>query len=362
MEPVVGLLVMLLGVSHGLETSCDGRKDGAQCYGALGGTVNLQLMDSASEIFRYIWSNKSTKILLGRKNKIISNGISVRSVFTPSNGTFRINDLSRNDIGEYKLIIYNSSLQKSGERTLHLSVQAPVSSVLLVSECLQGEMRVSCSSVGGDHPQYNWTLDGRELTDDDLLSGNTESESITLKADVSGYLVCSVRNDVSDVCGSTINNCTSSNGTQKWVHESSDTVCNKPTTTSTTSTVGKETSATPSTNITSSNQTDTSGRDDSWYSKLPLIGGVLAALLILLIVGVAVICSQKKKQSTKPEEEGDDKELTYADVKFMQRPGRQVEPRADLEVEYGQVRFSERPQQTELRENDCVYAMVSKSR
>ncbi|XP_051810804.1 uncharacterized protein LOC110971905 isoform X5 [Acanthochromis polyacanthus] len=334
MEPVVGLLVMLLGVSHGLETSCDGRKDGAQCYGALGGTVNLQLMDSASEIFRYIWSNKSTKILLGRKNKIISNGISVRSVFTPSNGTFRINDLSRNDIGEYKLIIYNSSLQKSGERTLHLSVQAPVSSVLLVSECLQGEMRVSCSSVGGDHPQYNWTLDGRELTDDDLLSGNTESESITLKADVSGYLVCSVRNDVSDVCGSTINNCTSSNGTQKWVHESSDTVCNKPTTTSTTSTVG----------------------------KLPLIGGVLAALLILLIVGVAVICSQKKKQSTKPEEEGDDKELTYADVKFMQRPGRQVEPRADLEVEYGQVRFSERPQQTELRENDCVYAMVSKSR
>ncbi|XP_051810640.1 T-cell surface antigen CD2-like isoform X4 [Acanthochromis polyacanthus] len=336
MGAVVGLLLLLIGVSHGLETSCDGRKDGAQCYGALGGTVNLQLMDSASEIPRYEWSNKSTKILHGRKNKIISNGISVRSVFTPSNGTFRINDLSRNDIGEYKLIIYNSSLQKSGERTLHLSVQAPVSSVLLVSECLQGEMRVSCSSVGGDHPQYNWTLDGRELTDDDLLSGNTESENITLKANVSGYLVCSVRNRFSDVCGFTINNCTSSNGTQKWVHESNDTICIIPTTTttSTTSTVG----------------------------KLPLIGGVLGALLILLIVGVAVVCSQKKKQRTKPEEEGDDEELTYADVKFMQRPGRQVEPRADLEVEYGQVRFTERPQQTELRENDCVYAMVSKSR
>ncbi|XP_051810641.1 uncharacterized protein LOC127535809 isoform X5 [Acanthochromis polyacanthus] len=322
MGAVVGLLLLLIGVSHGLETSCDGRKDGAQCYGALGGTVNLQLMDSASEIPRYEWSNKSTKILHGRKNKIISNGISVRSVFTPSNGTFRINDLSRNDIGEYKLIIYNSSLQKSGERTLHLSVQAPVSSVLLVSECLQGEMRVSCSSVGGDHPQYNWTLDGRELTDDDLLSGNTESENITLKANVSGYLVCSVRNRFSDVCGFTINNCTSSNGTQKWVHESSDTVCNKPTTTSTTSTVGKETSATPSTNITSSNQTDTSGRDDSWYSKLPLIGGVLGALLILLflVVGVAVVCCQKKKQRTKPEDEGDDND--YVNVMPSSRNGR----------------------------------------
>ncbi|XP_023127471.2 uncharacterized protein LOC111569534 isoform X1 [Amphiprion ocellaris] len=369
MGAVVGLLLllmmMMIGVSHGLETYCDGRKDGAQCYGALGGMVVLQLMDSASEIFRYEWSSKSNVILIVSKNNIITNGISNRSVFTPSNGTFRINNLSRIDSGKYTLSILDSTLQKLEGRTLHLSIQAPVSSVLLVSECLQGDMRVSCSSVGGDDPQYSWTLDGRELTDDDLLSGNTESENITLKADVSGYLVCSVRNRFSDVCGFTINNCTSFNGTQKWVHQSNDTVCTKPTTISTTSTVGKETdiaSVTPSTNITPSNQTETSGRDDPWYNNLLLIGSVLAALLILLIVGVAVICSQKKKQSTKPEEEGDDKELTYADVKFTQRPGRQVEQRADLEVEYGQVRFSERPQQTELRENDCVYAMVRKSR
>ncbi|XP_023127472.2 uncharacterized protein LOC111569534 isoform X2 [Amphiprion ocellaris] len=338
MGAVVGLLLllmmMMIGVSHGLETYCDGRKDGAQCYGALGGMVVLQLMDSASEIFRYEWSSKSNVILIVSKNNIITNGISNRSVFTPSNGTFRINNLSRIDSGKYTLSILDSTLQKLEGRTLHLSIQAPVSSVLLVSECLQGDMRVSCSSVGGDDPQYSWTLDGRELTDDDLLSGNTESENITLKADVSGYLVCSVRNRFSDVCGFTINNCTSFNGTQKWVHQSNDTVCTKPTTISTTSTV----------------------------DNLLLIGSVLAALLILLIVGVAVICSQKKKQSTKPEEEGDDKELTYADVKFTQRPGRQVEQRADLEVEYGQVRFSERPQQTELRENDCVYAMVRKSR
>ncbi|XP_054872809.1 uncharacterized protein LOC129350389 [Amphiprion ocellaris] len=276
MGAVVGLLLllmMMIGVSHGLETYCDGRKDGAQCYGALRGTVNLQLMDSASEIPRYEWSHGPTIILNGRKNNIISNRISSRSVFTPSNGIFRINNLSSNDSGKYKLIIMNSDLQKSGERTLHLSIQAPVSSVLLVSECLQGDMRVSCSSVGGDDPQYSWTLDGRELTDDDLLSGNTESVNITLKADVSGYLVCSVRNRFSDVCGFTINNCTSFNGTQKWVHQSNDTVCTKPTTISTTSTVGKETdivSVTPSTNITPSNQTETSGRDDPWYSKWKL--------------------------------------------------------------------------------------------
>ena len=77
---------------------------------------------------------------------------------------------------------------------------APVSSVLLVSECLsQGQMRVSCSSEGGDSPQYSWTLDGLTLTDAELLSGNTETNNITLKQHVSGTLVCSVRNDVSSV-------------------------------------------------------------------------------------------------------------------------------------------------------------------
>lgn len=77
---------------------------------------------------------------------------------------------------------------------------APVSSVLLVRECLsEGEMRVSCSSEGGDSPQYSWTLDGDTLTDAQLLSGNSETNNIILKQDVSGKLVCSVRNNVSSV-------------------------------------------------------------------------------------------------------------------------------------------------------------------
>ncbi|KAK5925128.1 hypothetical protein CgunFtcFv8_017677 [Champsocephalus gunnari] len=32
MKAVVRLLVLILGVSHGLETHCDGRQDGAQCF------------------------------------------------------------------------------------------------------------------------------------------------------------------------------------------------------------------------------------------------------------------------------------------------------------------------------------------
>ncbi|KAF3838258.1 hypothetical protein F7725_010026 [Dissostichus mawsoni] len=119
---------------------------------------------------------------------------------------------------------------------------APVSSVWLASECLsQGEKRVSCSSGGGDSPQYSWTLDGRSLTDTELLSVNTETNSITLRQHVSGAVACSVRNNVSQVskgeeisnCGFIFINC-SSNGTQmsQWVFAANNTLCIEPTTTS----------------------------------------------------------------------------------------------------------------------------------
>ncbi|XP_076733559.1 uncharacterized protein LOC143413956 isoform X1 [Maylandia zebra] len=199
MKAVLGLMVILLGLSHGVETYCHGRQDGAQCYRALGGTVDIHLMGSTSEIYRYYLLKNSIKILDVRKNEVISNTIGERAYF-PSNGTFRINNLSRTDSGIYTLRTFDSDGTSSGVQTLQLFIQAPVSSVLLVSACLsQGEMRVSCSSEGGDSPQYSWTLDGRTLTDAELLSGNNESKNIILKQHISGRLTCSVRNNVSYV-------------------------------------------------------------------------------------------------------------------------------------------------------------------
>ncbi|XP_042275547.1 uncharacterized protein LOC121902348 isoform X5 [Thunnus maccoyii] len=367
MEAVVGLLVMLLGVSHGVETHCDGRQNRTQCYGALGGTVVLQLMDNASEISIYKWNkNKTTLILKGRKDKIVSNEMKDRSVFTPGNGTFRINNLNRTDGAEYTLHIFDSNGRESEQRTLQLSIQAPVSSVRLDSECLsQGEMRVSCSSEGADSPQYSWILDGHTLTDTQLFSGNNETNNITLKQDVSGRLVCSVRNHISSVskeekistCGFIFINCTLPDGTNisQWVFSANNTLCIDPTTTPTMIT---DTTASP-----------------------VVLAGVLSALVILLMVGVAVVCSQRKKQNNKPKEE-DDQELTYADVNIVQRPGRQMHQKAEMEVEYGQVKFSGRPQQTtemeveysqvkfsgrprktvQPKEDECVYAKVCNSR
>ncbi|XP_073342577.1 cell adhesion molecule Dscam2-like [Pagrus major] len=250
MEAVIGLLLMLLGVSHGVETYCDGRINGAQCYGALGGTVVLRLMDSTSEIHIYQWVKNKTVILNGRKNLILSNLLVKRSSFAPSDATFRINNLSRTDDGEYTLIVYNSKGRQLDPLILQLNIQAPVPSVLLVSECLsQGEMRVSCSSEGGDSPQYSWTLDGHTLTDAQFLSGNKDSNIITLRQDVSGQLVCSVSNHVSRVskeetistCGFIFIDCIS-NGTHisQWVFEANNTLCIESTPAPTLTTEGKE--------------------------------------------------------------------------------------------------------------------------
>ncbi|XP_023184156.1 hemicentin-1-like [Xiphophorus maculatus] len=206
MKGVFGLLVMLLRVSQAVETFCDGRQDGALCYGALGGSVELQLMDGASEIPRYKWRKKvsATKIyqmiLTGQKNKVEKNTLSSRSVFFPNNGTFRINNLNSTDSGEYTLEFFDSNEHKNQSQTLQLFIEAPVSSVQLVSECLsQGLIRAFCLPEGGDSPQYSWTLDGHALTDSELLSRDNDTNSILLRQNIYGRLSCSVRNHISHV-------------------------------------------------------------------------------------------------------------------------------------------------------------------
>ncbi|KAM9741210.1 uncharacterized protein ACNS7B_012393 isoform 2-T2 [Menidia menidia] len=376
MKAGFGVLI-LFGLFHGVQTYCDGRQDGAQCYGALGGSVVLQLMDNASDITGYDWKKDTSVILKWRNKKFVSNKIE-RSNFFPGNGTLVINNLIRSDSGEYKLEIYHSDGTATGRKTLQLTVQAPVSSVQLLSECLsQGEMKVSCSSEGGDGPQYSWTLDGRTLTDSELLSGSNETNNITLKQNVSGLLVCSAKNHISSVskekdistCGFIFINCTS-NGTHisKWVFKDNNSLCSDPTTavptTDTHRTVGKETdSVKPSTIYTSSNQTNTLSTEEPWFIKhLWVILGALSALVILLVIGIVIICVQKKKQNNRGEEQEDDQDIIYADVRMVQRQGRRVEQRAEVEVEYGQVKFSKRPPRAEPAPDYSVYAKVCKVR
>ena len=109
----------------GLETYCDSRQDGAQCFGPLGGTVVLQLMDRGLETERYKLyksSNKTTIILTVINNKIVTNAIESRSLFNLSDGTFRVNNLSRTDSDEYPFEIRDNKSIKEN-RALRLTIQ-----------------------------------------------------------------------------------------------------------------------------------------------------------------------------------------------------------------------------------------------
>ncbi|XP_053284333.1 uncharacterized protein LOC128445608 [Pleuronectes platessa] len=294
-----------------VETKCDVRqKDGAQCYGALGGAVDLQLMDRTPERLT-IYKNYA-KILIWSYNTIRVNINPDKYSFTPSDGMLRIDNLIRSDTDEYRLQIRSSDGALLEKWTLQLSIQAPVSSVRLVTECLsQGEMRVSCSSEGGDSPQYSWSLDGHTLTEDKLLSGNHETDNITLRQYVEGVLVCSVKNHVSHfekyqrISTCVFINCTAPNETliTQWVFAANNTLCVEPTSDTT---VGKKTavivSLKPSISITSSNQTVTSSfRDEPWFINPSLICGLQTAVAALLFIGIAAYFAWRKNKSKRAE-------------------------------------------------------------
>ncbi|XP_036066943.1 uncharacterized protein LOC112140196 [Oryzias melastigma] len=239
MTAVIGLFLMLFSVTDGVVTHCDGRQNGAQCYGALGGSVSIQLMDDFTEIHRYYLYKNKTVVMLGGKDKKPDTMMNNRYSFIPSNGTFWINNLTKNDNDEYSLTTFDTNGTQTANHSLQLSVQAPVSSVSLVSECLsQGEMKVSCSSEGGDSPQYRWTLNGKSLTEAELLSGNKQTNIITLKQHVSGRLVCSVSNNASSASNETnictcgfiyINSIINGRKISKWVFLENNTQCVEPT-------------------------------------------------------------------------------------------------------------------------------------
>ncbi|XP_068182143.1 uncharacterized protein [Antennarius striatus] len=333
MKAVVGAFLMLL-ICHGVETYCEFRLNGSHCNGALGGTVVLRLMNSTSGINRFKWIKNNTETVIHWFNKIYFPEISSRASFTPDNGTLIINKLRRTDEGQYTLKCHNSEGRQINSIFHSLTIQAPVSSVTLVSECLsEGEMRVSCSSKEGDSPLYSWTLDGYNLTKAQLLSGNKETNSITLKQGVSGRLVCTVRNHINSdfkvekIASCSFINCTLLNGTHlsQWVREADNTQCNELPTTI----IGE-----------------------------PLLIGLFTALLILLLGGVAFICVHRKRQNNKGKAQKTKQEM-YANVGIMDQHRRQITPKAENEVEYTLVNFKGQPRQTADQKSDNhVYAQV----
>ncbi|XP_070994595.1 T-cell surface antigen CD2-like isoform X1 [Oncorhynchus clarkii lewisi] len=300
MEAVLGLLVILAGMTHGLETSCDAREDGCQCYAALGGTVYLQLTETTAYdkySFYKVSTGAKTEILKTRMDKwsIIYTPIKERVHFFINNGTLKLNNTRRNDSGEYLFEKYDSEGKLIGIRGLQLFIESPVSSPQLSSECLShGDMKVSCSSEG-DGPQYSWTLDGQTVRDTDAPPDN-KTNTITLKKGLSGNLTCTIRNNInrntvsrriSHCPGLIYVNCTLSNGTKisEWVNATGALCVESTTVVTVTEAPTSKTSTGPVFNV--------------------FVYFQLAEVFILLTICLGSYCFYKKKTCPQEQDDGE---------------------------------------------------------
>ncbi|CAL8263972.1 unnamed protein product [Lota lota] len=186
------VLVLLIGVTDGVKTFCNATQPHitTQCFGSLGGTVEVQLPAQSSQDDTY--ELRKNNVLIAKTALIITD---TRYSFIVSTGIFTIKDVKRSDNGTYSMVIHNVGGIEIANVTWFLSIQAPVSSPHLSRVCLsRGQQRVSCSA-GGDGPHYSWSLDGHPLNDTHLLSGPSTASDITLEL---GLLTCSVSNNTSN--------------------------------------------------------------------------------------------------------------------------------------------------------------------
>ncbi|XP_071251412.1 uncharacterized protein [Salvelinus alpinus] len=107
-----------------METYCNATQN-VSCYGALGGTVYLQLMNDATgfEItFKKDPTGANKEIFKMKQNKIIHEFIKARSEFFINNGTFKINNTEWSDSAKYSLEIHNSDGTYLDTRGVQLTI------------------------------------------------------------------------------------------------------------------------------------------------------------------------------------------------------------------------------------------------
>ncbi|KAL1262308.1 hypothetical protein QQF64_007573, partial [Cirrhinus molitorella] len=316
-------------------------KQSDPCYAALGNKLNLLMVQDDRNYDMKIQQRDSTdnnpvcRIKNGRMRKNECDLYNNRPEVTVINGILVINHVTREDSGNYRLTLTQSSDGTETSTDLHVNVEAPIGSVEVSIICSSsGVMRASCSSEG-DQILYSWTLNGDPLMDGD--------SSINLGEGTDGDISCSVKNHVSY--------------TQKTIRVKP---CPEPTTPAVTSSL--------TSTVTISTQT-------SEYVLYYLIAGCTALILILLFITVCYVYKKKRLKST-PAAAGDT-ELTYtekneteslpaADVEYAavsrQTKRKEKKKKEEDEVQYGEVTFTpNRPNAPQQLQEECIYSQVVRS-
>ena len=89
-----------------------------QCFGSLGGTVELQLTTTSQEDLYKLKRNNSN---LYTNNKPTNNNPRYSS--NVSTGIFTIKDTNRTDNGQYSMLVYNADAELVGYTECYLTIQ-----------------------------------------------------------------------------------------------------------------------------------------------------------------------------------------------------------------------------------------------
>ncbi|XP_052363769.1 uncharacterized protein LOC118376137 isoform X1 [Oncorhynchus keta] len=160
---------------HGMVTSCNATQN-MSCYGALGGTVYLQLMNDAtgSELtFKKDPTGAQTVIFKIKQNKIVHEFIKARSEFFINNGTLKINSTERSDSAEYSLEIFKSDGLYLDTRVVQLiigggSYGTAIGSLVAVVLVLAVVVGAYCIRKRRTPPQASDAVESPELECDDI--------------------------------------------------------------------------------------------------------------------------------------------------------------------------------------------------
>ncbi|KAJ8015328.1 hypothetical protein DPEC_G00024980, partial [Dallia pectoralis] len=128
MELVIGLvLLMLTGLSNATVTICDATQKSSQCLVALGGTLDIKLMNNTSGCELEFKKNRTEgpePVFIMKNNKVSIKGPTEgRSEFLMNNGTFRLTNLEITDAGLYFLEVYDLNGSKLRTRQIQLDIQ-----------------------------------------------------------------------------------------------------------------------------------------------------------------------------------------------------------------------------------------------
>ncbi|XP_015205247.2 uncharacterized protein [Lepisosteus oculatus] len=339
--------------------------------GLLGSVVLLSPEQTFENISDAIW--KKGDFLVGRlKNGSAHNIILYinRTEIFPD-GTLKLNCTVKEDSGVYSLEMYNQDGKNLLKVNIMLNILAPVSQPLVKHTCLpHGEVRVTCWAEEGDHPSYTWALDGKALNES-VAYLSDEDHTVILKQSVSGNLVCTVRNGISEnytshvisACSGYVTslNCTLKNDTEipafiNTTKEDLDVLKGRGVLIS----LGGEETLSIICQIKTLNQDSI---ETSTYIFCAFLGFGEAFIIFVLSVVVFCLLHQKNKKEGKQSDGGH--ELVYAEISVdtITKHRRKMAPVSDEGVIYSQIRVSEETEHN-ARKGDValLYAAVNKNR